>query len=785
MLDRMLARDLWHLRGQAVAAALVVACGVASFIAMRSTYNSLRLAQQDYYAVYRFADVFAQVKRAPDTLAARIKEIPGVTGVRTRVVQAVTLNVPGLDEPATGRLASIPDRRRPMINDIFLRSGRYIRAGSDDEVLASEAFATANHLRPGDRIGAILNGRLKQLRIVGIALSPEYIYEVGAGQLFPDNRRFGVLWMGHKALSSAFDMERAFDDVVVTLGRGTNTREVIARMDRLLAAYGGTGAYDREEQVSNRFISDEIAQNRVSSTYVPAIFFGVTALLLHIVLSRLVALQRGEIGILKAFGYSNAAIVWHYIKLAAATVAGGILLGVIGGTWLGSGLTVLYRDYYRFPSLPYQSSTGIMATAVLVSLAAAVLGALSAVRTCVVLAPSEAMRPQPPASFRPGMMEALGLGRHLSSGARIILRNLSRRRWRAFLSVAGIACAAGILLVGGFFIDAVNYLLQVQFERVHREDVTVLFHEPLAAATVFEIARLPGVRRVEPFRSVPATLRFQHRSRRVELTGLPSPSDLHPLIDDRLRPVRPPKGGLILARKLAEKLDVKVGENLRVHVLEGKRPVREIRVDGLVDEMTGLGAYMNRHALAGLLEEDDAISGAWLAIDPAKSAALYRTLKRLPAVGGISIREAALASFRDILDKSIRVTTLVNIVFACVIAFGIVYNSARISLSERGNELASLRVLGFTNREVTFILLGEQAVLTLLAIPFGLLLGYWICVVLSERLSTELYRLPLVIERASFAFDIAVVLVAAALSGLLVARRIRTMDLIAVLKTRE
>lgn len=784
-LNRMFWRDLWHLRGQVSAAALVVACGVAAFVSMRSTYESLLSAQAEYYAAYRFADVFAQVKRAPESLAARIAEIPGVAEVRTQVAMPVTLDVPGLDEPATGRLISVPDRRRSMINDLFLRRGRYVEAERDDEVIVSEPFAAANRLNLGDRIGAIINGRWKRLRIVGTALSPEYIYEVGGGALFPDNRRFGVMWMGERVLAAAFDMEGAFNDLALTLSAGASQADVIERLDLLLSRYGGLGAYGREDQLSHRFISDEIAQNRVSSTYIPAIFLSVAAFLLHIVLSRLVAMQRTEIGLLKAFGYSDTTVGLHYLKFALVTVFGGVVLGTLAGLYLGASLTELYRDYYRFPRLDHHISGEVLGVTLIVSFAAAVLGALGAARHAAALPPAEAMRAEPPATFRSGSLERIGLTRLLPSSGRIIARSVVRRGWKSALAVLGIACAAGMLVLGGFFYDAIRYLMWVQFEVVQRDQVTVAFNEPRSASARYELQRLPGVLRSEPFRAVPARLRFAHRSRRVELTGLSAHSDLRRLIDIKLRAVELPPEGLVISAKLAELLGAKPGDFVTVEILEQARPVRPVRLAAVVEELVGISAYMDLTALNRLLGEQGALSGAYLAVDGNQTARLYRRLKSMPAVSGVVIRESVLKSFREILDRSIVVTTLINILFACIIAFGVVYNSARIALSERANELASLRVLGFTRREVTVILLGEQGVLTVLAIPLGFAMGVAICWLLVIRLSTELYRIPFVLSARTFGFAALVVAVTALASGFLVARRIHRLDLVAVLKTRE
>jgi len=784
-LSRMLLRDLWGLRGQAIAAALVVACGVASFVAMRSVYHSLLDAQIRYYRDYRFAEVFANIKRAPESLAARIRDIPGVAQLRTRIVMEVILDVPGLDEPATGRLVSIPEQRRPMLNDLHLRAGRYPGPGRAGEVLASAAFAKANRLEPGARIGAIINGRWQLLTVTGIALSPEYVYEVGGGTIFPDNRRFGVLWMHREVLGPAFSMKGAFNDVALTLAADADPRDVIQRLDALLGRYGGLGAYGRDEHVSNRFLSDEIAQNRVTSSFVPGIFLGVAAFLLHIVLTRLTAMQRPQIALLKAFGYSNLTVGLHYLKIALAVVAVGLAAGVALGLYLGAGLAVLYADYYHFPELVLRADPGVIGLAVLIGVAAASLGALSAVLRAVRLPPAEAMRPEPPAAFRHGLLDRIVLRRWLPASLRMILRNVDRHRWKAALSVLGMSMAVAILVVGGYSFDAIAYLMRVQFELVQRDDVTVVFHEPRGRRVAHELARMPGVLRAEGFRAVPVRLHHAHREHRGEITGLAPGGDLRQLIDTALQPVALAPDGLVLTQKLAGKLGVAAGGSVSVEVLEGRRPVLSVPVAAVVDELVGTNAYMSLPALSRLMGEDRALSGAHLLVDPAQATPLYRTLKRTPAVAGVAVRESLLASFREILDRSIVISSLINIAFACVIAFGVIYNGTRIALSERGNELANLRVLGFTRHEVTVILLGEQAMLTLAAVPLGFATGYWICWLLSRTLDTELYRIPLVLAPDTFALAFVVVAVAPLVSGLLVARRIRNLDLIAVLKTRE
>ena len=783
-LNRKLLRDLLHMKGQSAAVAAVVLCGIASFVSLWGMYDHLRTGRDRYYRDYRFAEVFATLERAPSTLEREVAALPGVDRVRTRVVEEVVLDVPGLPEPATGRLISVPARREPVLNDLHLRKGRWIDPSGRDEVMVSEAFAEANGLAPGDTLGAVLNGRWETLRIVGIAISPEYVYEM-SGTSLPDNRRFGVMWMGRPAMAAAFEMEGAFDDVALTLLRGASEEDVIQRLDRLLEPYGGVGASGRDQQLSHMLLDDEIAQNRVTAIVVPAIFLGVAAFILHIVLSRMVGQQREQIGTLKAFGYGDRAVSLHYLGMAMAPVLAGAAAGIALGSWLAVELAGVYADFYRFPDAGYRPGAAIPVLAFAVSAAAASIGALSAVREALRLSPAEAMRPPAPARFRPGPLERMGVGARLSVAARTVLRNLERWPVKAALSVAGIALATAVLVTGRFFWDVIDHMERIHFGLAERQDVTVVFAGPRSAGVRWSVDALPGVLRAEPFRSVPAELVHGHRSRQVALLGLEGDADLRRIVDMRAVVHRPPADGLLLTSSLAEVLGVGPGDSLVVEVREGERPVRTVAVAGTVEEAMGRNAYMELDALHRLLGEGGTVSGVHLAVDPARMAELNARLKRTPAVASVSVWEASRASFRETFAQSFDIATTVLVLFATVIAFSVIYNGARVALSERGRELASLRVLGFTRREVARMLLGEQAVLTLVGVPLGLAAGYAFCAVIVSAYQAEMFRLPLVVSRGTLGFAVAVVLASAVISAGVVRRRIDRLDLVAVLKTRE
>ena len=784
-LNRKLLRNLWQIKGQAIAISMVIAAGMSMFIMYFSTFESLRLTQASYYASYRFADVFALLKRAPNRLQQRLTQISGVSRVETRVVVDVTLDVEGFAEPAVGRLISIPDRHVPKLNDIFLRSGRYIAPGRPDEVLVGEAFALAHGLQPGGRVAALINGRYRRLDIVGIALSPEYVYAIRPGELLPDDKRFGVLWMERKALATAFDMQGGFNDVVLKLMTGASEPEVIAGLDRLLKPYGGPGAFPRSLQISHWTLDNELTQLQSAGKIIPAIFLAVAAFLLHMALSRTIAIQREQIAMLKALGYSNFELGSHYLKWSLVIVLFGTALGVGSGAWFGSGMMTLYTEYFRFPLLEYQLSPAVVVLAVLVGLGTALVGTFSAVRRVVRLPPAEAMHPEAPTRYRESTIERLGLKRFFSQPTRMILRNLQRRPLRAAMSVTGIGFSAAIMIAGSFSLDSLNVILDVQFNVAQRQDVTVTFVEPASARAIYEMENLPGVVHAERLRAVPARLRFGHRSRQVGITGLQVGARLNRVIDSSLRTVELPSEGLVLSSKLAEILGVWRGDTLTIEVLEGARPVRQAVVTHLVEEYMGTAAYMDIGALHRMMREGRSISGAFLQVDTFYLQDLYRRLKATPGVAGVNLKWVAIESFQETIARSFGLLLFFNVLFSSIIAFGVVYNAARILLSERSRDLASLRVIGFTRGEISFILLGELAVVTLVAVPLGLLLGYGLAALTVVALETELYRFPLVVSTKTFALAAITVLVAAMISGLIARRRLDRLDLVAVLKTRE
>lgn len=782
-LTTKLLRDLWRLRAQSIAIALVIAAGVGMVIMSFGMIRSLEATRSSYYDVYRFADIFAPVRRAHRSAILEVRELPGVAYAEGRVSASAILDIQGISEPVTARMHSLPTSGG--LNQLVLRSGRLPASNSVSEVVVNEAFAKAARLMPGDRLTALIYGKEVELRLVGTVLSPEYVYAVAPGQIFPDNRRFGVVWMNREPLAGTLDLRESFNEALIRLAPNASEAEVIRKVDLLFERYGAVGAFGRDLQISDRFVSNEIDQLATTVEILPPIFLAVAAFLLNIVLARLIDTEREVIGLMKAFGYTDRAVMLHYAQLALLLSVLGLVLGAALGTWLGRGLASMYQQYFVFPFLEFRAGILPYLVGSGTTLIAVLAGAAVSVVRAARLTPAEAMRPPAPADFSGGVSANLISRSMPDEPSRMVVRNLMQRPVRSALTILGLAAALALYVASASATDNVDRMIDLAFNRAERGDLVVTFAEPRDARALHELQRLPGVLRVEPFRATSAQLASAHRQVREGLSGSVPSGDLSRLVDLKGEIIEPPAAGVIISSRLANRLDVSAGDNIDVKVTEGERPSLNLDVAKVVDTPLGSSARLDKAVLNRLLREGDSLSGAYLAIDPAHRDEIFRAMKKTPQVAGITSQDAIVQGVRDTVSQQMGIVTLFNTGFAALIVLGVVYNSARISLSEHARDLASLRVLGFRRREVAFVLLGELGVLILVSLPLGILLGIGLSRYVTQQFSADLYTIPFGINPATLAEGALVVMAAAAGTALLIRMRVDKLDLVHALKTRE
>lgn len=780
-------RDLRRLRAQVLTIAVVVAIGVAGFVGMFAVHDSLKTSRDAFYADNRLADLFAGIKRAPVSLGERLRAIPGVAEVKLDVVFDAQVDLPEVVQPVTGRFIgldlSAAQAGRQGLNALSLKQGRWPERGAQLEALVSDRFAAARSLKPGDVVHAILNGRRERIHLVGTAATPEYVFASQGGA--PDDTGFGIWWIDGARMTELFDMQGAFNQAALRLEAGVPERAVLTPLDRLLEPYGSIGAVGRDRQLSTKIVSDELAQLKVMGTVLPAIFLAVAMFILNVVLSRQVATQRSQIAALKALGYTDGAIAWHYIQLALVIAGLGVAVGLGLSQLIGRGMLSLYDEVFRFNRLAYATDTTLVLLSAGIAGLAAAAGTWTAIRAVVRLRPAQAMLPPAPPVYTATLVERLGLGRLLSTSARMVVRNLERRPLRAAFTVTGIALAVALQISGAFWLDAIAHIVDVQFRQVQQGDVLVNFHRPVPVTVVRDLQRLPGVLDAEVYRTEPVKVTLRGRSHDTAVMALRGDAKLMRLVDEDRGALALPAHGVVLSGLLAREIGARVGDRITLQFRLWNRRSVEVEVVDIARTMFGQLLYMNLDTLNHLAGDGDGVADAALQVDPAAMPAFWAAVKSAPGINSVFDKASSMAEFNHRTERNMGVFSGILTLFAVAMAVGIIYNAARISLSERAWELASLRVLGMTRAEVSVLLLAELAAELLVALPLGALAGWGLATLMMRLMASDAIDFPVVIEPSTYASAALIVLAAGVASALLVRRHIDRLDLVSVLKVRE
>lgn len=784
-LNKKLFRDLWRIKGQATAISVVIALGVMMVVMMTGLVETLEETRSAYYQRYRLADVFAPTIRAPGLILDQIANIEGVQAVQGRVTGSALIDLDGVELPLRAIALSLPDYEEPRLNALYLTAGRMLDARKPDEIILLKSFAIARGLNPGDSLTTTMNGGRREFTIVGIAQSPEFLYTTAPGEFIPDDGRFAVIWMSQSAISAIYDMSGAFNEALIALARDANQSEVRDAIDRLLDDFGGQGAYGLEDQFSNRFVAEEISGLRASAIGVPPVFLAVAAFLLNIVIARLVRSEREQIGLLKAFGYYDWEVALHYFKLIMVIAVSGAILGSLLGIASGSSLASYYQVYYKFPFIVFQLDPGSFVIGFAVSVLAASAGGIFVLRGVFSLTPAVAMRPPAPPDFSRSASFGPTMRRLLDQPIRMVLRRMMRQPGRVMGAVIGIAAGMALAVGMSAVMEAFDDALDISFSIIDRSDATVSFVTPVSARALFELDQIEGVHSVEPLRAVAVVFRNRLITHRGSITGLADQPRLNRALDANEQPILLPSRGIVLSKGLADKLQITPGETLGVEVREGRRPVLDIPVVAIAQTLMGSPAYMHINALNRTLNEQQRISGAFLQIDAAFTSEISEKLKARPIVAGVSLKRDSREAFEKLMNEGAGATRYVMAAIAAIITFGIVYNTARIAFAESARDLASLRVIGFTKGEAAFVLLGEIGAVTLIALPLGAALGYYLSYLISEGFSTDIYQVPVSYSPSAIGAGAIAVLVAVVLSGWLVKRDVDKLELVSALKTRE
>ncbi len=782
-LKKKLLRELIHLKPQVFSIAMVIGIGVAVMFGFSSTYESLKASRDTFYSSSNFSDIFINVKKAPESISHQITQLDGVVQVETRLEYDALLSLSNMVEPAVGHFISLPDGKQPEMNRLSLVQGRLPAELSTDEVVVSEGFFKARGFRLGERFLASLNGKQRDLKVVGVGVTPEHVIALQAGSPMPDNNHFSLIWINESVLRASYDMRAAFNSAVIKNNPDVLTESVISQIDNIMERYGGVGAYSRDQQSSYVYVQEELKQLQVQATTIPVVFFLVAAFILNVVMSRIIRSQRGEIATLKALGFHNMEISAFYYQISLVIVGLGVVFGLILGTWIGSTMIHLYGEYYHFPTLKYKFSFTYFMAALGVSAGTAALGVYSSLRNIFKLSPAEAMRPPAPHKFHHSFIERLGWFRGVEIKKRMILRGLVGFPGKSLMTGLGLCFSVVILISGLFWKDSINFLLLAQYSFSQKETGSIQLTHALSPQAVFEVARLPGVIEAEGYRNTPVKVTYRNNEKNTIIKGLPRSPRLLGLVNDQLQELPVPERGILISRILADQLGVNIGDTVKIKVTDGRRPQFFLKVEKIFEGLMNTEVLTSRKALSDLLKTDDLVNQV-LFRSFSSPEILYTRLKEMPYVLSISYRDSVVSFFQENAAKFILIFAFILSFFAGAIGFGVAFNSMRVAVSERDWELSTLQVLGFTNFEVFQLILGEILLLLILFTPVGWALGYLMSGFYIQAMTMESFRIPFVIDISTFFFATGILLLSAALGGAVIYRIISNSDMIATLKSR-
>ena len=805
---------------------LLLLVGIALFVASYSLYLNLEQSYATSYRRLRLADFTVPVQSAPAQVVTRLRRLPGVREVEGRTIREVEIRLPTQrGRKVTGRILSLPESGWPRVNSLKLAAGAAPGTGLQRELLLEAGFAEYHGYRPGDTLNLVVQDDPLGFRIVGIVQSPEYIFVVrGREAPYPSESTFAVVWIREGVVDELFGTAGAVNDIGVTMAPGGNRRSAVRLAERLLEPYGAETAVPQEEQPSVELLRLDLLGLQNLAIFFPLLFLTIASLSAYNTLGRMVHEQQGQIGFLRAVGFSKATVGLHYLLYA---VAMGVLGGGLGaglGYYLGILITRFYTTQIQVPYYDVSPRWIVLvvgfALAVVVAVAASLSPALSAAR----MTPAEAISTQGPTGGRAPLIESwLPVLRRLPLQDRLPLRNFLRNPRRSFATVAGVASAAMLLLVATGLLDSSVAAIEFYFKSSVHYDILATYLEPQPQFSLERLRRSPGVRRVEPLLAMPARLTKSDQQQTILVYGIEPDSRLFLLYDQRERPVAVPPDGLLIPESTARKLNLWEGALVRLGLPEQSVPatadfspavtppvpflpvpeawqprIRElltapglasikldldrlIRVSGVSYQPVGITAYASIDQLrewyrAPLELPPKAINALALTADAANLSAIEQRLHDLDGIASVSVISTIRREIDTALEQA-QVFFNIMLAFSMALAGIIIFNATLMNVIERTREISTLRTLGLSVGAAVRMIWVENLLAYVVGLLVGVPVGTWLAGLFILAYESESFNMRLVIFPHTYVITVLSILATMALAQLPGTRFIRRLDL--------
>lgn len=787
MLWKKVLRDLNQNKGAYLACVVIVVIGLMVFTAFSMVLDNLNMSRNSFYENQNFADGFIQIQALPFSEVEKLEKIDGIADIQGRLVKDVRVLFPDRNENVYLRLVSMDINKENPINGVFLNQGIPL-SDRDTSIWIGNTFFEANGLELNDKLEIVASGNKRELQIVGVGQSPEFIYALRtAADMYPSPETFGIAFVPLETMKKLFPQEKIFNDVIFTLKPEADYDKVKELLEYELKPYGLTAIFPQADQMSALMLNLELEGLGAMSKALPILFLSIAAMILYIVLKRLIEQQRGQIGILKALGYTQREILIHYLSYAVVIGLAGGILGAVLGIFLSYPFTSFYELFFNMPGLIGSFTPKYLIFGIILSLGFSLIAGYQGCKRVLTLEPAEAMRPPaPPIGGKVFLEKITFIWNMLAVQGMMAVRNLSRNKGRSVFIFLGIMVCFSISTFTWSMNDLFQKMLFDQYEVVEVYDVKVTLSRPSIESNVSrELSSFPGVKSVEALAEIPVTLKNKWHKQDTLLLGIAEKGQLYNIVDKDYNRVDPPKNGLLLSERLADLLDADIGTMLNIEspMLHNKE-FEQLEVVGTIPQYVGMGAYMDLDSLQNFLNQGDLATSFMLNMEEQSVLYFQEKYMQSDTIAGIDEQSQRLEKMLEMME-SYGSMIYVYMVIGIIIGFAIIYSSSIITVSERSRELASMMVLGMTPAEVLSVITFEQWFIGILAMAAGIPLATLMLSGISQAMSTDVFTMPVIISSTSYLLGAVVTIISIWVAQRVAARKIGNLSLVEVLKSSE
>ncbi len=787
MLWRKVFRDLKENKGTYFACIVIVIIGLMVFTSFSMVSDNLRKSQQNFYTNQNFADGFAQVRALPYSAVDRLSKIEGIAEIQGRMVKDVTVLFPGRTDNTYLRLISVDPKAAKPINDMLLNQGIPLSKGKAN-IWVDTAFFDANDLRMNDKIEVVAGGSKHELQVVGVGQTPEYIYALrSSADIFPTPENFGIAFVPLDTMKNLFPQENGFNDLVFNTLPDTDFEELKSVLEYELKTYGVIAIFPREDQMSHLLLTGELDGLQAMTKALPILFLSIAAMILYIVLKRLIEQQRGQIGILKAMGYTQTEVIVHYLSYALVIGLSGGIVGVILGFMLSKPFIEMYQMFFNMPGMEVSFDPKYLFIGILISFGFSILAGYQGSKRVLSLEPAEAMRPVAPVVGKKVLIEKISfVWDMLTVQGMMAVRNISRNKARSVFILIGVMLCFAITTFTGSMNELFQKMLFDQYEYVETYDVKATLAKPIEEKGAGrELMAFSGVKNVEALAEIPITIKNKWHKQDTVLLGIPKDGSLYNIIDQNYNKIDPPENGLLLTQRLAELLDVGIGSTIKIESPYLKEDAQDqLEVVGIIPQYVGMNAYIELGAAQNFLKQGDLVTSLLLEMEQEHVKDFQETYLQSDLIAGIDEKSHRMEKLQEMM-KSYGSMIYIYMLIGIIIGFAIIYSSSIITVSERSRELASMMVLGLTPGEVLSVITFEQWSIGIMGIVAGIPMSHLMLSAISQAMSTDVFTMPVSITSSSYIMGGIVTCFSIWIAQRFAARKIAGLSLVEVLKSPE